>query len=127
MGFWRFWHGILFGGGNADLDDARDVAPQPALVTATGAAAVERRDFVSDVEAWIQERKCFSYFELCRQADVEHPEWMSCIREHTTHLTAFMSSLEENIEQERKRRQLEQERFNHRMYIEQVWQQYFAQ
>lgn len=80
--------------------DERDVV---ALAGASWAGtaldeAEEVNAILDEIEGWIDEVSCISYFALCRYARVERPEWTRVIRKNTIHLSALLKSLQWEFE-----------------------------
>lgn len=55
---------------------------------------------LDEIEDFIAECNCTSYFALCRYARAERPAWTRVIRKNTIHLTALLKSLQWEFEQE---------------------------
>lgn len=53
---------------------------------------------LDEIEDFLADSGCVSYFALCRYARQERPEWTRVIRKNTIHLTALVKSLEYEIE-----------------------------
>lgn len=56
--------------------------------------AEQTNSALDQIEAWIDDNRCYSYAALLRYARAERPDWTSVIRTHTIHLTALLRSLE---------------------------------
>lgn len=60
--------------------------------------AEEVNALLDEIEEFIADNGCISYFALCRYARVERPEWTRVIRKNTIHLTALLKSLQWEFE-----------------------------
>ena len=63
----------------------------------------EIQSLLDEIEDFIAESSCISYFTLCRYARTERPEWTRVIRKNTIHLTALLRSLQWEMDQEARR------------------------
>ena len=57
---------------------------------------------LNEIEDFIAESGCISYFALCRYARAERPEWTKTIRKNTIHLSALLKSLAWEYEREQR-------------------------
>nr|CRY96528.1 hypothetical protein [uncultured prokaryote] len=87
-----------------DHDKARyDEHEVTALAGASwGSVALDEAEEVNalldEIEEFIADNGCISYFALCRYARTERPEWTRIIRKNTIHLTALLKSLQWEFE-----------------------------
>lgn len=64
--------------------------------------AEEVNAILDEIEEFIAESGCISYFALCRYARAERPAWTRVIRKNTIHLSALLKSLQWEFEQEKR-------------------------